>query len=109
MGKHILLVQSNPTDGNEAEFNKWYDEIHLGEVLEVQGFSAAQRFKVEGEPATGAPDHRYLAIYEIEAEQPQNALDALNKAIAGGMNLSGAIDLANVSAVLYSPLGERMS
>ena len=109
MGKYILLVQSNATDGKEAEFNKWYDEIHLGEVLEVQGFKAAQRFKVEGEPATGAPAHDYLAIYEIEAEQGQDALDALNKAIGGGMNLSAAIDLANVSAVLYSPLGERMS
>ena len=109
MGKYILLVQSNPTDGNEAEFNKWYDEIHLGEVLEVQGFTAAQRFKVAGEPATGTPDHSYLAIYEVEAEPPQDALDALGKAIGGGMNLSDAIDLANVSAVLYSPLGERIS
>ena len=109
MGKYILLVQSNPTDGKEAEFNRWYDEIHLGEVLEVQGFKAAQRFKVEGEPATGAPDHDYLAIYEIEATQPQDALDALNKAVAGDMNLSDAIDLANVSAVLYSPLGDRIS
>ena len=109
MDKYILLVQSNPTDGKETEFNKWYDEVHLGEVLEVQGFKAAQRFEVAGEPATGAPDHNYLAIYEVEAEQPQDALDALNKAIGGGMTLSDAIDLANVSAVLYSPLGERVS
>jgi len=35
MGKYILLVQSNATDGKEEEFNKWYDEIHLGEVLRV--------------------------------------------------------------------------
>ena len=103
MGKYILLVQSNPTDGKEAEYNAWYDDVHLGEVLEVNGFTAAQRFKVEGEPATGAPAHAYLAIYEIEAEKGQDALDALNQAVGGGMNMSDAIDLANVSAVLYSP------
>ena len=109
MGKYILLVHSNPTEDKEADFNTWYDEVHLGEVLEVQGFTAAQRFKVAGEPATGAPDHSYLAIYEVEAEQPQDALDALGAAIGGGMNLSDAIDLGGVSAVIYSPLGERVS
>lgn len=109
MGKYILLVQSNPTEGKEAEYNEWYDGTHLGEVLEVHGFTAAQRFKVAGEAPTGAPDHNYLAIYEVEAEQPQDALDALFNAVGGGMNMSDAIDLANVSAVLYSPLGERLS
>ena len=109
MDKYILLVHSNPTDGKEAEFNEWYDEVHLGEVLEIQGFKAAQRFKVAVEPGMDATGHGYLALYEVEAEKAQDALDALGKAIGGGMNLSDAIDLANVSVALYSPLGERVS
>ena len=32
----------------------------------------------------------------------------IHAAFYGGMNLSDAIDLAGVSAVLYSPLGERV-
>ncbi len=109
MGKYILLVQSNATDGRDAEYNEWYDNVHLREVLEVQGFEAAQRFAVHGESLAGTLDHRYLAIYEIETDDPQGALDALQAAVGARMAMSDAIDLASVSAVLYSALGERVT
>ncbi len=109
MDKYILLVQSNAADGRDAEYNDWYDNVHLGEVLEVEGFKAAQRFALHGDSLAGAVDHRYLAIYEIEADNPQDALDALQAAVSSRMAMSDAIDLADISAVLYSALGERIT
>ena len=44
MPTHRLIVFTQPAAGQEAEYNRWYDEVHLGDVLEVDGFVAAQRF-----------------------------------------------------------------
>ena len=41
--KGQLLVFSNATDGRDEEFNTWYDEVHVPEVLEVDGVSGASR------------------------------------------------------------------
>ena len=47
MAKYTFVVLSNPTTpGQEAEYNEWYDKIHIPDVLNVPGFVAAQRFKI---------------------------------------------------------------
>lgn len=46
MTKHVLLVFTSPTEGNEAQYNDWYNNVHLAEVLTTDGFVRAQRFKV---------------------------------------------------------------
>jgi antibiotic biosynthesis monooxygenase (ABM) superfamily enzyme len=43
----------------EEEFNRWYDEEHLPNLLQVPGYLSARRYvAVDGEP-------KYLAFYEI--------------------------------------------
>lgn len=37
MARHILLAFSNPLDEREEEFNSWYNDIHLDNVLKVPG------------------------------------------------------------------------
>ena len=52
---------------DDEEFNRWYQEIHLPEVLDVPGFSAASRYKETGMNMTGRPwpiSFPYLALYE---------------------------------------------
>jgi hypothetical protein len=111
MDKYILVVHSNATAGNDDAYNKWYDDIHLGEVLQITGFTAAQRFKVTGAPAAGGPPtHQYLAIYELETDTPQVSLDGLGKAVSSGkMTMSGAIDMTNTAASLYGPITARVT
>jgi hypothetical protein len=109
MSKFILVVQSNPTKGADDDYNDWYNNVHLGEVLQVDGFSAAQRFAVKGEPVAGAASHPYLAIYELETDDPQAALDALSAGVRDGtIHMSDAIDTHDVSAVLFEPISGRM-
>ena len=109
MGTHRLIVFTEPVAGREAEYNKWYDEVHLKDVLEVEGFKAAQRFEIAptqiGAPGEPAPN-RYLAIYEIEADSLEIALEKLN-AGAGTMVISDALDGDRATAIAYSAIGER--
>lgn len=76
----ILLVFSNPTDGREEEFNRWYSEHHLDEILAIEGFKKAQRFELADAKMTRdtpAAPYRYLALYEIEDGQLERADSAL--------------------------------
>ena len=107
MTTHQLFVFSNPAAGREDEYNDWYDNTHLGEVLQVPGFVAAQRYRV-GPALVGSLPHRYLAVYEIEGDDPSTALAELGKA-AGTMNMSEAFDAAGSVAVVFTAAGERMT
>jgi hypothetical protein len=82
MSKHVLLVFTDPKPGREEEFNAWYDDVHLGDVLGVAGYHAAQRFIANIGLHGEEPEHRYLAIYEIEADDLSTALSDLRKALA---------------------------
>ena len=44
MAENLFLVLTNPIEGEEDAFNKWYDAQHVPEVLDVPGVIAAQRY-----------------------------------------------------------------
>lgn len=107
MGKYALLVHTNAAQGRDDEFNEWYDNVHLGEVLEVEGFTAAQRFALQ-DPNAPADARRYLAIYEMETDDPQATLAALGAA-APNMQMSDALAADSASITVWAPLGDRVS
>ncbi len=110
MATHRLVVFTQPTEGREDEYNDWYDEIHLREVLETDGFVGAQRFALSdaqiGDVADAVPS-RYLAIYEIEADSLEAALEKLN-AGAATMQMSDALDMDSAKAFAFSAIGARL-
>ena len=88
MGK--MLVFTNAVEGRDDEYNEWYDNVHLGEVV------VTPRVR-RGRLATSSPTHRcsptsrtrYLAIYEYKGD----AADALAALGAGAatINMSDAL------------------
>jgi hypothetical protein len=76
MPKHVLLMLAECKPGTEDEFNDWYTNVHLAEVLRADGFVAAQRFRLADTdpPQEGSS---YLAIYEVEADTADEAMAAL--------------------------------
>ena len=99
-----LVVYTRCEPGRDDEFNKWYDEIHVGEVLALPGMTACQRFKLSDSQMM--PDHkfRYMAIYEFDCS-PAEALKAMGEG-AGGFNMSE--DLEAPYMAIYEPLGDRV-
>jgi hypothetical protein len=104
MTKHVLLVFTDPVAGKEDEYNRWYNDVHLGEVLETDDFVKAQRFKV-ADLMPGVTDHDYVAIYELDTEDPGAAMAAL-KGATGRFNMSDAIDLKSAKMTLASQVSE---
>jgi hypothetical protein len=105
-----LVVLSNPVAGREDEYNEWYTNKHLADVVAVSGFRCAQRFKLRN-PMGFEHGHRYLAIYEIESDQPQAVVEEmLKRSGTPSMVLSDSLDMTTVTCGLFescSPLVER--
>lgn len=104
MKNPALLVFTSPAPGQDAEYNEWYSNIHVPEVLQIPGIVAAQRWKVS-EDAGIETEHRYLAIYELDERPPTEAIAALTAA-APTMNMSPA--LGGAQMVLYEPITGRV-
>jgi hypothetical protein len=75
---HILVVLTNSTDGDDDVFNDWYTNRHIPDILKLKGFKAAQRFELAGtNDAEEQPPYKYLAIYEVGADDLETGKDSL--------------------------------
>jgi hypothetical protein len=65
----ILVALTNPVAGREDEYNDWYDNVHLVDVLKIDGIVSARRFRVAESQHRAAPAlWKYCATYELETD-----------------------------------------
>jgi hypothetical protein len=109
-----MVVGSNPAaPEHEAEFNRWYVEEHLDDVLAVAGFNAARRYTlspVRPMADTEPSPYGYLAVYEVEADDLAVAGRDLQAALdSGAIPISETFDLSGFSVDFYElmPGSER--
>lgn len=85
MPKAIMAVYSNPAEAaREDEYNAWYRDTHVPEVLALPGFVGATRYRLADAQLGGESEHRYVAMYEIDADDIQTALNGLVEGFGGG-------------------------
>jgi hypothetical protein len=111
MAKQVLIVFSNPTEGQEAEYNDWYTNRHLDEVLDIPGFVAARRYKLNDYQLEGfvPSQHGYMALYEIDGD-PQEALDRLHELVdSGTIVLPDSIDAKTIAPWSFTAITERVT
>lgn len=103
MARFILVAMSRPVEGREDEYNRWYDEVHVPDVCAVPGVIGARRY--DRQPMTSAEAAPYMAIYDVEADDPATVLAELSRRIgAGEIGMSDAMDRSSVTMWVY---GER--
>jgi hypothetical protein len=78
MARFKVIASNNPVEGREDEYNDWYSNTHLADVLKVPGFLTAQRFRLAPAQKAGTEQRwKYAAVYDCEAESAGQLLDAL--------------------------------
>ncbi|WP_019874064.1 hypothetical protein [Sporichthya polymorpha] len=89
----LLVVLTEPIPGREDQYNDWYTNRHLGDVLAAAGFTAAQRFHfVPSKLSRNPPPAPYLAIYEVDADRREEAEEFLLAAVrTEAMPISAAL------------------
>ena len=44
--RYAMLVFANPVPGLENDFNDWYQNTHMGDLVQLPGWLGAQRFRI---------------------------------------------------------------
>jgi hypothetical protein len=107
MPSHVLVVFTNPVEGQEQEFNDWYDNVHLPDLLTVTGIVSGQRFEAPSTPE-GAPG-AYLTVYELEADPEAVSAEMTERVMSGEFKMSPAIDLSKFAMWGFKARGPRRS
>ena len=78
MPRYLLIALNRPTDGDgdEAEFNDWYDNTHIDELLSIDGSQSVRRFKILQQARI---DQAYVSVTEIEADDPAVVMQQLGE------------------------------
>jgi hypothetical protein len=71
IGTAISQLRWEVDDGVAGEFNRWYDEEHLADVLSHSGVLSGRRFVRKVTPMSAPSPFNYLTLYQLES------LDAL--------------------------------
>jgi len=104
----VLVALANCKDpAREEEFNRWYDQVHLGDVTGFGVFANPSRY-VNVQPQPGQP--KYAAIYETDQEDLKGAIRALFAKAREWEEQGRMIDVLEVASIgLYERIGEWCS
>jgi hypothetical protein len=108
MPRYRLVVLSRPKDGRDAEYNDWYSNIHLDDVVRLHGVKSAQRFRATTSMSSHEPPP-YLAIYEIETDDIGAFMTEItSKSGTEELLISDALD-DDPFAVVYEEMGPMVT
>jgi hypothetical protein len=110
--KFIQIVYSNPLQGRDEEFNEWYDNVHVPQLLAVPGMLSAQRYtlldsEMYRAPGGRPPEHRYAIIYEMEGDVDA-IMQKIQEAVAAGqIVMHDSLDMDSWRLAFWSPRGPK--
>jgi hypothetical protein len=94
MARYILVATSSAKDGRDDEYNAWYDSTHLADICALPGVISGRRFNALPFSPNPLPGD-YLAIFEIETDDPAGVLAEMRRrAQSGEMHITDSIDMA---------------
>jgi hypothetical protein len=102
--KTLYMVRCNAVVGREVEFNHWYSQVHLPEILLIPGFCSAQRFQLGAVQMLAAQSFGYMTIYEIAGDNVAATL--ANLKAASWLQMSDAIDMASLDVSIFTAMDE---
>lgn len=97
--RHLILTFSEPVEGREEEYERWYEGQHLSDIRGVPGFTAARRFEVvPSDMSLGSPPPKAkVAVYEVEGDV-ESAAARLGEAMKSGeIALSPALNKREIT------------
>ena len=96
MAQGLMIAYSSAAPGRDAEYEQWYDEIHIPDVrAAIPSVTAVHRYK-QGDLQGGAGAPRYVAVYELGDADVATAAGQLGAAGAEGrLRMTDAMDLTD--------------
>lgn len=112
----LLILTSATQEGSDhAAFNRWYDEVHVPDILTIEEFVSCRRYKVAlarlYPGVLPQPNHEYAAIYKIRArteEDLERAVERLNELGESGISVNPAFDNSRMMASFMLPISDEI-
>ncbi|WP_410872861.1 hypothetical protein [Nocardia sp. A7] len=96
-----LMVFATPHDGMDEEYNRWYTDVHIPEVLTIPGVVSCERHRLE----RGGPDElQYLAVFDLDDDPATILAELRARSMDGRMTMSTASDPARTRVTVWSSL-----
>jgi hypothetical protein len=92
-----MLALNGPA-GDEAAFNRWYEEEHLADFKKIDAVKSARRYKVFRGNLPGMEAWPYVTAYEIETDD----IAAVSKRFATEVRPAAAVMDRSRSAYLWA-------
>jgi hypothetical protein len=112
--RYVYMVMSDPLPGREAEYNDAYQNMHMGDLVQLPGWAGAQRFRLVPDvtPRNIPPLYRRgnLIIWDQEGADLGKLQRDSRAAIAGGKSrLIPGFDYSDGGSVraIYRVIGPR--
>lgn len=85
MSDYIVIALTNALEGREADYNAWFTNTHIPEVMQIPGFNTVTRFEVAEAQRMPQPlPYYYMTIYEVHTEDLSAKLAELGQTVANG-------------------------
>jgi hypothetical protein len=101
-----LFVFTNPIVGQEEEYHKTYNQVHLPEMTSVEGVQWGRRFErlaLHGDGSSRG-EHHYLAIYDL-GDDPDSVMAAVrDRQRRKGFSSFESVDRTNIIASGWAPM-----
>ncbi|HEX7819273.1 MAG TPA: hypothetical protein VF475_12075 [Sphingobium sp.] len=90
MARYTYTILSRSKPGQEAEYEAWYRDRHVDDVIKMPGVLSARLFNLEFQRVydLDAPQYQLMTIYELDCEDPEATIDAI-KAASGSEAMPG--------------------
>jgi hypothetical protein len=97
MAKGILYVETHADPSQVAAYHEWYNNAHLTEVCKLDGIVSARRFEALDDDGT-----TFIAIYEIDADNIEDARDAVFAFMkSGNMSMPVGMDVTKAPVTKF--------
>jgi len=105
MAAYKLIALTNCLEGHETEFNTWYDNTHVREARTVPGVISSARYEIAGRLGVSGvaenPGYEYVAIYDVETDDPQAFMATMEEFVAAGKIARGTLYRPPMWVALY--------
>ncbi|MFT4230259.1 MAG: hypothetical protein QM602_08225 [Microbacterium sp.] len=107
---HLWLVNNDLPEDVAEEFNQWYSDVHIPQLLQIPGFVSGRRFALSPvQNGSKEPElRRYLSVFEL-AGDPQAVFDALRAAVTAGRVDPAPFPGSVSTTANFVPIGPKLT
>jgi hypothetical protein len=82
---YTMFVSTSPAPGMDREYNRWYDEQHVPDVLRIPGYQSARRYALVRVETPGVSMTPYLVLFTLQTYDLEATVAELKRRVRAGI------------------------